>query len=124
MKGRTKPRELITLLDVLVDGFEKNEILDGFHDRRLPLPDEASAVRKFAQFAEEATRWQGTPSRTLEEGGRRLVAWPDLEIRQAGRGIWIRIRSAWFTDWWGERSTWEAEPLDAIYDWFEEERKR
>lgn len=25
-----------TLLDVLIDGFEKNEILDGFHWRSLP----------------------------------------------------------------------------------------
>ena len=27
--------------DVLIDGFEKNEILDGFHLRELPWPGEA-----------------------------------------------------------------------------------
>jgi hypothetical protein len=33
-----------TLLDVLTNGFEKNEVLRGFHWRVLPMTDEAAAV--------------------------------------------------------------------------------
>src|SRR5256885_1206644 len=51
-KGRR--REDVTLLDVLIDGFEKNEILDGFHWRDLPMPDEDAAVRKFASLSQQA----------------------------------------------------------------------
>jgi hypothetical protein len=42
MRGETT-QEGATLLDVLIDGFEKNEIMDGFHWRDLPMPDEARA---------------------------------------------------------------------------------
>ena len=89
-----------TLLEVLIDGFEKNEMLDGFHWRRLPMPDERSAVRKFAVLTAEARRWKGSPTHVDEGAERRLAAWPDLEIRQAGRGIMVRVRAPRFHTWW------------------------
>lgn len=52
MPGEKHPADA-TLLDVLIDGFEKNEVLRGFHGRLLPMPDEAAAVEKFTA---------GTPS--------------------------------------------------------------
>jgi hypothetical protein len=52
---RRRPEDA-TLLDVLVDGFEKNESLRGFHWRVLPMNDEPAAVRKFASLADEACR--------------------------------------------------------------------
>jgi hypothetical protein len=64
-----KSQDSATLLDILIDGFEKNEILDGFHWRNLPMPDEAAAGGKFVSW------------------------WPDLEIRQAGRGGRVRART-------------------------------
>lgn len=82
-----------TLLDVLIDGFEKNEIMDGFHWRNLPMPDEAAAVRKFAALIEEARRCKGQPARFEDAGPRRIAAWPDLEIRQIDRGIMVRARA-------------------------------
>jgi hypothetical protein len=118
---RTKSRDQITLLDVLIDGFEKNEVLDGFHTRVLPCADEQQAIAKFGAFVGEATRWLGPPARTLESDGRRLAAWPEVEIRQAGRGILVRVWSAWFRDWWHDEATWAGDPLDAVYDWLGEE---
>jgi hypothetical protein len=82
-----------TLLDVLVDGFEKNDALRGFHGRVLPLTDEVAAVRKFASLAEEFSRWKGQPMRNEEFQGRRLLAWSDLELRQAGRGVPVRVKA-------------------------------
>jgi hypothetical protein len=37
----------ITLLDGLIDGFEKNETMYGFHWRQLPMPDQAHASARF-----------------------------------------------------------------------------
>ncbi len=54
-----KRREDATLLDVLIDGFEKNEIFDGFHRRALPMPDEESASERFSAFVTEAEPWKG-----------------------------------------------------------------
>lgn len=119
---RSKLQQDATLLDVLIDGFEKNEILRGFHWRDLPMPDEDTAVAKFAGLVEEARRWKGTPERTQEERGRRLVAWQDLEIRQAGRGIMVRVRAPWFNEWWSDRATWAGDPSGPIHDWIAEER--
>jgi hypothetical protein len=110
-----------TLLDVLIDGFEKNEVLRGFHWRDLPMPDEGAAIRKFVALVDEATRWKGAPLRTEETSSRRLAAWHDLEIRQAGRGIMVRARAPWFSRWWHEQSTWAADPMGPIFDWIEEE---
>jgi hypothetical protein len=119
---RTTSQEDATLLDILIDGFEKNEILDGFHWRNLPMPDEDAAVRKFGALVDEARRWKGPPARLQEEPPRRVAAWPDLEIRQVGRGIMVRARAPWFDTWWHERKTWADDPMGPIYEWLEAER--
>ncbi len=93
-------RQAATLLDVLIDGFEKNEVLDGFHWRDLPMPGEPEATRKFAALSDEAWRWKGQPARYEDAGPRRIAAWPDLEIRQAGRGVMVLARAPWFSEWW------------------------
>jgi hypothetical protein len=110
-----------TLVDVMIDGFEKNEVLDGFHWRNLPMPSEEAAQGKFAELAAEAQRWKGVPSRAQADKGRQVVAWPDLEILQAGRGIMVRVRAPWFSGWWHQNSTWNDDPMDPIYDWLQEE---
>src|SRR6266851_2618522 len=114
-------QEDASLLDVLVDGFEKNDVLRGFHWRELPMPDEGAAVRKFATLADEARRWKGALLRCEERSGLRLAAWPALEIRQAGRGIMRRIRAPRFGRWWHEPSTWAGNPMGPIFEWIEEE---
>jgi len=111
-----------TLMDVLIDGFEKNEVLDGFHWRDLPMPDEDAAVQKFTSLMEEARRWKGLPIRKEEGPARRLAAWPDLEIRQAGRGVMVRARAPWFNAWWHDEQTWQGDPMGAIHTWITEER--
>jgi hypothetical protein len=110
-----------TLLDVLIDGFEKNEVMGGFHWRDHPMPDESAAVTKFNALAEEARRWKGKPSRLEETGRRRIASWPDLEIRQIGRGIMVRARAPRF-DWWHDGTTWDGDPLCPICEWLREER--
>lgn len=110
------------LLDILIDGFEKNERLGGFYRRELPMPDEGAAVRKFHALAEEARRWKGTPVRLQEDAMRRLAAWPDLEIRQAGRGVMVLVRAAGFGAWWHDEQTWDGDPMDALYTWLLEDR--
>jgi len=117
-----KAREAVTLVDLLIDGFEKNEVLDGFHWRDLPMPDEAAARQKFGALSDEARRWKGAPTHERDTDHRRIVAWPDLEIRQAGRGIMLRVRAPWFNDWWHDEATWQGAPMRAIFDWLEEER--
>ena len=111
-----------TLLDILVDGFEKNEVMGGFHWRNLPMPSEDDAARKFLDLVAEATRWKGDPMRIETGGPRRLAAWPDLEIRAAGRGVMVRVRAPWFDEWWHERRTWADDPMAPVYAWIEEER--
>ena len=123
MKPRTKSRDKITLLEVLTDGFEKNEILYGYHTRVLPLPTEPDAIAKFGEFVDEVKRWQGEPKRSLEQTGRRLAAWSDLEIRQAGCGVMVRVSSAWFTDWWSDENVWAHDPLGDVYEWLAEDTK-
>jgi hypothetical protein len=117
-----KSQEHATLLDVLIDGFEKNEIFGGFHWRNLPMPDEDAAARKFVTLMQEARAWKGQPARTHEQHGRRLAAWRDLEIRQAGRGIMVRVRAPRFDDWWHAKETWDGEPMAEIYKWIAEDR--
>jgi hypothetical protein len=116
-------QEDASLIDVLIDGFEKNEILDGYHWRALPMVDESAAIRKFAALTEEVRRWKGAPIHQVEVGGRRLAAWPDLEIRQAGRGVMVRVRAPWFERWWHDASTWVGDPMGAIHDWLADERR-
>ena len=112
------------MLDVLVDGFEKNEIMDGWHWRDLPMPDENSARRKFSELVDEAIRWKGTPSRTTTETARQLAGWSDLELRRAGRGILVRARAPWFSDWWHDETTWAGDPMSAIHTWLAEQARR
>ncbi len=119
---RTTSQEQATLLDVLIDGFEKNEIMDGFHWRDLPMPDEAAAIRKFAALLDEARRWKGPPPQLAEVGVRRFAKWPDLELRQAGRGVMVRARAPWFDGWWHERTTWSDDPMGPIHEWISEDR--
>jgi hypothetical protein len=123
MPQRKLPEDA-TLLDVLVDGFEKNEVVDGFHWRQLPMPDERAAARKFAALTDEARRWKGAPTRVDEQAGRRLSAWPDLEIRLAGRGLLLRARMTRFNDWWHDEQTWRGDPLGPAFDWIAEDRRQ
>jgi hypothetical protein len=118
-----KKQDDVTLLDVLIDGFEKNDVLRGFHWRALPISEEAAAVRKFTAFADEARRWKGTPVRAEESSARRVVAWPDLEIRQAGRAVMVRVKAPSFNDWWNEPGTWSGNPMREIFEWIEEETR-
>jgi len=111
-----------TLLDVLIDGFEKNELLDGFHCRQLPMSDEPAALRKFSSLTDEARQWKGSPTRVEETTGRRLVAWPDLEIRLVGRGLMVRARMPRFADWWHDERTWQGDPMGPVFDWIAEDR--
>ena len=68
---RTTSQEDATLLDVLIDGFEKNEVMDGFHWRNLPMPDEDAAIQKFRALLDDARRWKGEPAgwRTSRRAG-------------------------------------------------------
>jgi hypothetical protein len=120
MTERKTPEDA-SLLDVLIDGFEKNEVLDGFHWRRLPMPDEHAAARKFRSLTDEARRWKGPPSRIDDQPGRKLNAWPDLEIRLAGRGLVVRARVAHLNDWWHDDRTWYGDPLGPAFDWIAED---
>jgi hypothetical protein len=119
---RSTPQEAVTLLDILIDGFEKNEVFRGFHRRELPMPDEGAAVRRFDALSEEARRWKGPPERQQEDVMRRLVAWPDLEIRQAGRGVMVLARAPGFDAWWHGEQTWDGDPMGAVRDWLREDR--
>ena len=119
-----KSQSEATLLDVLIDGFEKNEILVGFHWRNLPMPDEVSAIQKFRELTEEATRWKGQPARIVEEEVRQASAWPDLEILRSGRGIMVRAAAPRFDHWWHESETWADDPMGPIFDWIDEESGR
>ena len=110
-----------TLLDILIDGFEKNEMLDGRHQRVLPLADEPAAARKFAALVAEARRWQGDPTRHEHVGPRRVATWARLEIWQAERGVLIQIGAPRFYDWWNDRAIWDGDPLGAVYRWLDEE---
>lgn len=110
------------MLDVLVDAFEKNEVIDDHHWRDLPMPDEAAAIRKLGQLADEARRWKGEPRRDERVGPRRVVAWEDLEIRQIGRGVMVRVRAPWLSTWWHDRDTWAGDPIGPIHAWIAEER--
>jgi hypothetical protein len=117
-----KTAEDATLLDLLVDGFEKNEILQGQHWRKLPMHDEGAARVKFELLVEEARRWMGEPVWAHEETGRRLARWTDLEIRQAGRGVMVRVRAPRFDAWWHDRETWAGDPMGPVHEWITEER--
>lgn len=118
-KGKT--REEASLLDILIDGFEKNETLRGFHWRDLPLPSVALAVEKFEALVDEARRWKGETLHHETRGERRRAAWADLEIRQAGRGIRVLVKAPRFDDWWHHPRTWADDPMGSVSDWMHEE---
>lgn len=85
------------------------------------MPDEALAIRKFGALVDEARRWKGVPLRSDESSERRLFAWPDLEIRQAGRAIMVRSKAPWFSRWWHQRETWDGDPMGPVFEWIREE---
>jgi hypothetical protein len=111
-----------TFLDIVIDGFEKNEVFYGFHHRVIPIESEERARSKYDALTAEVTAWKGPPIRVISESGRQLAAWPDVELRQAGRGILIRVRAPWFGCWWDSDEIWTGNPLDQVYDWLAEER--
>ncbi|HVH42471.1 MAG TPA: hypothetical protein VM925_09005 [Labilithrix sp.] len=117
-----KERQDVTLIDVLIDGFEKNEIMRGFHWRSLPMPDEGTARAKFDALVDEARRWKGPPTRENLRSERRIAAWSDIEIRQVGRGIMVLVRAPGFDAWWHDKSTWKDDPMGALYKWVKEDR--
>jgi len=86
------------------------------------MPDEAAAIRKFEELSAEGRRWKGTPTLERALDGRRIIAWPDLEIRQAGRGIRVRARPCWelCRD---DGSLWQDDPMGPMWDWFDEEKR-
>src|SRR6185436_19231582 len=102
--------EAATLLDILIDGFEKNEVLRGYHWRDLPLPNASLAAAKFDVLVDEARRWKGEPLRREIGEHRRGAAWPDMEIRQAGRGSGVFVRAPRFESWWQDPETWVDDP--------------
>jgi hypothetical protein len=112
----TSPREA-TLIDILVDGFEKNEVLGRFHDRSLPLSTVEEARTKFESLCDEATRWKGEPLRREHSGPRQLAVWSDLEIRQAGRGVLVLAAAPCFDHWWHDASTWADNPMGDVRRW-------
>ena len=112
-----KRQQEVTLLDLLIDGFEKNEVFKGFHRRVLPMPDEESARERFSALAAEAERWQGPPLRKRYESSPRFAVWADLQILQARRAVVVRVRAPRFSTWWNEAKTWEGGPLGALDDW-------
>lgn len=122
MTQHKKPED-VTLIDVLIDGFERNEIWYGFHGRELPMSNDAIAIRKFAAFVDEARRWKGVPLRDEVTAKRRLVVWQDLELRQMGRAILVRVRAPEFSRWWHEEDTWKGDPMGPIFEWLQEEQK-
>jgi hypothetical protein len=120
MTARQRRPEDARLLDVLIDGFERNEVFAGFHYRKLPLPDEEAAVRAFASLSDEARQWKGAPDHVEDSGFRRLASWSDLEIRQAGSGVMIRVRSPFFAAWWHDERTWRNDPMRELLAWIDE----
>lgn len=82
----------------LIDGFENNEIFDGFHERNLPMPDEAAAGGKFVSLVREARRWKG---RSRGHGSRARALVRQLVARQADVG---------------------GDPMGPLHDWLREER--
>jgi hypothetical protein len=111
-----------SLLDVLIDGFEKNEVLRGFHWRTLPARDEAAAIEKYESLVAEARAWKGTPLNQRRDGPRNITQWRDLQIRQLGRGVIVLVRAPRFSDWWHDEKTWRGDPFGPIYEWLAEER--
>lgn len=86
------------------------------------MPDEGAAARKFDALAEEGRHWKGPPVQRQEDATRRLAAWPDLEIRQAGCGVMVLALAPGFGAWWHDRQTWDGDPMEAVRAWLREGR--
>jgi hypothetical protein len=110
----------VTLIDLLVNGFEKNESIGGWHWRQLPAPDAATAIRKFEEFAAEGRRWKGKPLESVSDHDRRALVWSDLQIRQKGRGVLVAGKSENVASLWHEDDTWDGDPMGDVFDWFSE----
>ncbi len=113
--------ERASLLDILIDGFEKNETLGQFHWRELPLANAVLAVEKFESLVAEARRWKGDPVRLDAAADRRRAAWTDLDIRQAGRGVCVLVKAPRFDDWWHDSAIWTDDPMGPVRDWVHRE---
>ncbi len=120
----SKDQESVTLLDLLIAGFERNEVLGGYHWRELPMPDREAAARKFEALYAEAERWHGAPLRFEQGFERQLALWPELELRQAGRGVLVRVPAPRIESWWSEPKTWAGEPMRAVAEWIDDEDAR
>jgi hypothetical protein len=112
-----------TLMDLLVGGFEKNEVLDGFHFRQLPMPDDVSAANKFRALVDEVRSWKGAPIHTEETPTRQLATWQGFEIRRAGRGIIVRVMAPSFDHWWSTPAAWSGDPMSQVFAWLGEEAR-
>jgi hypothetical protein len=110
----------VTLIDLLMDGFEKNESIDNWFWRQLPAPDDATAIRKFEEFAAEGRRWKGAPLESVSDSDRRAVVWSDLQIRQQGRGVIVAGKSEHIAPVWYESNTWNGDPMGDVFAWLSE----
>ena len=125
----TTPTELRTRLcqrwdsqKLLRDGLRGELIFP--YEMALARPARAELAPRFAEvraWIDEARRWKGEPTRLEDRGGRRLAVWPDLELRQAGRGVMVRVRAPDFSAWWHASDTWSDDPMAAVHDWIEED---
>ena len=111
-----RPEET-TLLAVLVDCFEKNEVIDGCFHRWLPLGDPQTADRKFREFRDELARWKGSPRAEDAGLGWQRADWGDIRIKQGGRGIMVWVARTGVRDWWHAEETWDGDPLADVWDW-------
>jgi hypothetical protein len=110
----------VTLIDLLMNGFEKNECFDDWFWRQLPAPDDATAIRKFEEFAAEGRRWKGEPLETVSESDGRAIVWSDLQVRQKGRGVLVAGKSGNIASLWYADSTWNGDPMGDVFGWFSE----
>jgi len=117
----TRSQDGATLLDILIDGFEKNESLGRFH-REPAMPEEGAAMRKFHALVEEARHRKGAPVRLQDDAMRRLAVWPDRETRRAGRGVMVLARAPGSGAWWHDEQTWDSDPMEAVRAWVREGR--
>lgn len=107
-----------SLLTALVDGFEQNEIVDGWHPRTCPFASDDAARVAFRLWAMEITRWLGE-GRAI---GDRAVEWPkQLRMKRDGPcvGIWIRADFD-FRERWHSRAMWQGGRCDGAMEWEDE----
>ena len=112
--------EDLTLLAVLSQCFEVDEMIDGYHLRTAPFGSETVAVARFAQWKSEIEHWLG-PREGEDAGGDgedwQRAWWPDLRMKRTGRGIAFWVRSARVERWWHDTELWEDPGLDGLWQW-------